>query len=150
MDLAIAEYQDATNFNIHSIDINSDLISSALLLRDPAHRYMQLEAHCVENIQNSCELWLFWIACKRTMKALPRKPRFLRKVRNVVQAGGGANGMTNFGDIRLLKRLIYEIGSRLPGARLWAGRGPDRFFRHVTSNKIGRHFCRPSLLEKSK
>ena len=36
MDLAIAEYQDATNFNIHSIDINSDLISSALLLRPRA------------------------------------------------------------------------------------------------------------------
>ena len=31
------------------------------------------------------------------MKTRPRKPRFLRKVGDVVQAGGGANGMTNFG-----------------------------------------------------
>ena len=69
------------------------------------------------------------------MNARPRKPRFLRKVRDIVQAGGGANGVTNFGDIRLLKRLIYAIGSGLPAARLWAGRGPDGFFRHVTSNK---------------
>src|SRR5258705_12782907 len=69
------------------------------------------------------------------MKARPRKAGFLRKVRDIVQTGGGANGVTNFGDIRLLKRLIYEIGSRLLGARLWAARGPDGFFRHVTSNK---------------
>ena len=60
----------------------------------------------------------FWIACKRTMNARPRKPRFLRKVRDIVQTGGGANGMTNFGYIRLLERLIYEIGSRLSGIRL--------------------------------
>jgi hypothetical protein len=32
--------------------------------------------------------------------------------------GGGANGVTNFGDIRLLKRLIYAIGSGLPLAQL--------------------------------
>ena len=76
-----------------------------------------------------------WIACKRTMNARPRKPRFLRKVRDIVQTGGGGNGVTNFGDIRLLKRSIYAIGSGLPAARLWAGRGPDGFFRHVTSNK---------------
>ena len=74
---------------------------------------MQLEAHCVENIKNSREVWLYWITCKRTMDARPRKPGFLRKVRNIVQTGGGANGMTNFCDIRLLKRLIYELGSGL-------------------------------------
>jgi hypothetical protein len=50
---------------------------------------MQLEAHCVENIQNSREVWFFWITGKRTMKARPRKPRFLRKVRDIVQTGGG-------------------------------------------------------------
>ena|SRR5215216_1184453 len=66
------------------------------------------------------------------MDARPRKPRFLRKVRDIVKTGGSANGMTNFGDIRFLERLIYEIGSRLSGARLWAGRGPDRFLSHVT------------------
>jgi hypothetical protein len=37
--------------------------------------------------------------------------------------GGGGNGVTNFGDVRLLERLIYEIGSRLSGTRS----GPDRF-----------------------
>jgi len=50
------------------------------------------------------------------MKARPRKPRFLRKVRDIVKTGGGANGMTNFGDIRLFKRSVYAIGSGLPGA----------------------------------
>ena len=83
---------------------------------------MQPEAHRIENIKNSREVWLYWIACKRTMNARPRKPRLLREVRNIVQTGGGANGMTNSGDIRFLERFIYEIGSRLSGARLWAGR----------------------------
>ena len=32
------------------------------------------------------------------MKARPREPRFLRKVRDIVKTGGRANGMTNFGD----------------------------------------------------
>jgi hypothetical protein len=85
---------------------------------------MQLEAHCVENIENSCEVELYWIACKRTMKARPRKPRFPRKVRDIVKSGRSANGMTNFGDIRLRERSIYAVGSGLPGARLWADRGP--------------------------
>ena len=76
---------------------------------------MQPEAHCVENIKNSREVWLFRITCKRSINARPRKPRFLRKVRDVVQTGGGGNGVTNFGDIRLLKRSIYAIGSGLPG-----------------------------------
>ena len=67
---------------------------------------MQLEAHCVENIKNSREVWLYWITCKRTMDARPRKPGFLRKVRNIVQTGGGANGVTNLGDILLLERSI--------------------------------------------
>jgi len=111
---------------------------------------MQLEAHCVENIKNSREVGLYWITCKRTMDARPRKPGFQRQVRDVVQAGGGANGVTNFGDIRLFKRPIYAIGSCLSGARLWAERGPDGFFRHVNLQQKGRHFCRPSLLEKSK
>jgi hypothetical protein len=112
---------------------------------------MQLEAHRIENIKNGREVWLYWIACKRTMKARPRKPGFLRKVRDIVKTGGSANGMTNFGDIRLLKRSIYPIGRGLPGARLWAALGPDGFFIHVTSNKQkGRHFCRHSLLDKSK
>src|SRR6478672_1741828 len=93
---------------------------------------MQLEAHCVENIKYSREVGLYWIARKRTMKARPRKPRFLRKVRDIVKTGGSANGMTNFCEIRLLERLIYEIGSGLPAARLWAGCGPDRFLSHLT------------------
>ena len=86
---------------------------------------MQLEAHCVENIKNSREVWLYWITCKRTVNARPRKPGFQRQVRDIVQAGGGTNGVTNFGDIRLFKRSIYAIGSGLPGAWLRAGRGPD-------------------------
>ena len=47
---------------------------SALLL-PPAHRDMQPEAHRVENTENSCEVWLLWIARKRTVNALPREPR---------------------------------------------------------------------------
>ena len=82
---------------------------------------MQLEAHCVENIKNSREVWLYWITCKRTMDARPRKPGFQRQVRDIVQTGGGANGVTNFGDIRLLKRLIYAIGSGLPGGSIVGG-----------------------------
>ena len=76
---------------------------------------MQPEAHRVENTENSCEVWLLWIARKRTVNALPREPRLLRKVRDIVQSGGGGNGATNFNDIRLLQRLIYEIGNRLSG-----------------------------------
>jgi hypothetical protein len=60
-----------------------------------------------------------------------------------MQMGGGANGVTNFGDIRRLKGLIYAIGCGLPLAQVWS----DGFFRHVTSKQIGRHFCRPTLLE---
>jgi len=96
---------------------------------------MQLEAHRIENIKNGREVWLYWIACKRTMKARPRKPGFQRKVRDIVKTGGSANGMTNFGDIRLLKRSIYAIGSFLPAAQLWFDRWSDGFFRHLTSNK---------------
>jgi hypothetical protein len=76
---------------------------------------MQPEAHCVENIKNSREVWLCRITFKRSINARPRKPRFLRKVRDVVQTGGGGNGVTNFGDIRLLKRSIYAISSGLLG-----------------------------------
>ena len=46
-----------------------------------------------------------------------------------MQMGGGANGVTNFGDIRLLKGLIYAIGCGLALAQVWS----DGFFRHVTS-----------------
>jgi hypothetical protein len=49
---------------------------------------MQLEAHRIE-------VWFYWIACKRTMNARPRKPRFLSKVRNIVKPGGRANGVTD-------------------------------------------------------
>jgi hypothetical protein len=86
---------------------------------------MQPEAHRVQNIQDSRKVRLFWITCKRTMNAGPRKPRFLRKVRDIVQMDGGANGVTNFGDIRLCESSIYAIGSGLPLVRLWTGRGPD-------------------------
>ena len=82
---------------------------------------MQPEAHRVENTENSREVWFFWIACKRTMNARPRKPRFLRKVRDIVQSGGGANGVTNFGDIRLRERSIYESAASC--RRLDCGRG---------------------------
>ena len=92
---------------------------------------MQLEAHRIETIKNGREVGLYWIARKRTMKARPRKPRFLRKVRDIVKTGSSANGMTNFGDIRFLERLIYEIGSGLPAARLRVARGPDRFLSHL-------------------
>jgi hypothetical protein len=57
---------------------------------------------------------------QRTMNAWPRKPGYQRKVRDIVQAGGGANGVTNFGDIRLFTRSVYAIGSgcrRLDGGR---------------------------------
>ena len=60
---------------------------------------MQLEAHRIENIKNGREVWFYWIACKCPVKARPRKPRFLRKVRDIVQAGGGANSVTDFGNI---------------------------------------------------
>ena len=63
-----------------------------------AHRNVQPEAHRIENIKNRREIWLYWIACERTMNARPRKPRLLREVRNCVQMGGSANGMTNSGD----------------------------------------------------
>ena len=60
-----------------------------------------------------------------------------------MQMGGGANGVTNFGDIRLLKGLIYAIGCGPPLAQVWS----DEFFRHVTSKQIGRQKCRPILRE---
>ena len=46
------------------------------------------------------------------------QPRFLRKVRDIVQPGDGANGVTNFGDIRLLERSIYAASSGLKRARI--------------------------------
>jgi hypothetical protein len=92
---------------------------------------MQPEAHRIENIENSREVCFFWIARKGTMNARPRKPRYLRKVRDIVQTGGGRNGVINFGDMRLLKGLIYAIGCGPPLAQVWS----DGFFRHVTSNK---------------
>jgi hypothetical protein len=79
---------------------------------------MQPEAHSIENVQNSREVWLSFTACKRTMNVRPRKPRFLRKFRNIVQTGGCGNGVTNPGDIRLLKRLIYAVGCSVPLVRL--------------------------------
>ena len=91
--------------------------------------------HRVKNTENSYEIWLWSIICERPINVLPRKPGFLRKIRDIVQSGGGGNGVTNFGDIRLLERLIFETGSRLSGTRRWAGRGPDGFFKHVISNK---------------
>jgi hypothetical protein len=81
---------------------------------------MQPEAHRIENIKNSREVWLFWTAFKRTINARPRKPRFLRKARDIVQMGGGGYGVTNFDDIRLCESSIYAIGSGLPAARLCA------------------------------
>ena len=111
--------------------------------RARVHRDMQPEAHRIENIENSREVWRSWIARKGTMNARPRNPRYLRKVRDIVQMGRGRNGVTNFGAIRLLKGLIYAIGCGLPLAQVWS----DGFFRHVTSKQIGRHFCRPTLLE---
>jgi hypothetical protein len=104
---------------------------------------MQPETHRIENIENSREVWPSWIARKGTMNGRPPNLRYLRKVRDIVQTGRGRNGVTNFGDIRLLKGLIYAIGCGLPLAEVWS----DGFFRHVTSKQIGRHFCRPILLE---
>jgi hypothetical protein len=92
---------------------------------------MQPETHRIENIQDSREVWRSWIARKGTMNARPRNPRYLRKVRDIVQTGRGRNGVTNFGDIRLLKGFIYAIGCGLPLGPAWS----DGFFRHVTSNK---------------
>src|SRR5215203_4784394 len=43
--------------------------------------------------------------------------------------------MTNFGGVRLLKRLIDVIGSGLPVARLSRDWGSEGFFGHGTSNK---------------
>jgi hypothetical protein len=37
-----------------------------------------------------------------------------------MQMGGGANGVTNFGDIRRLKGLIYAIRCGLPLAQVWS------------------------------
>lgn len=94
---------------------------------------MQLKSHSIENIKNSREIWLYWIASKRAMKARPSEPRFLRKVGDIVKTGGSTNGVTNFRDIRLLQRVVYKIGSGLSGAG--AGRGCERIFRHSSSNK---------------
>ncbi len=77
---------------------------------------MQPEPHRIENIKNSREVWFYWITCKRTMNARPRKPRSLRQVRDIVQTGGGADGVTNFGDIRLLARDVFLP---LGGARVF-------------------------------
>jgi hypothetical protein len=111
--------------------------------RARVHRKLQPETHRIEHIENSREVWPSWIARKGTMNGRPRNPRYLRKVRDIVQTGRGCNGVTNFGDIRLLKGLIYAIGCGLPLAQVWSG----GFFRHVTSKQVGRHFCRPTLLE---
>ena len=113
----------------------------------PAHRNMQLEAHRIEYSKNRREVRFLCIAPKRTMNACPRNSRFLRKVRNIVKVSGPANGLTNFGDIGLLESFIYEIGSRASRRRLWSSWARNRFFGHDPSNKIGRHFCRPTLLE---
>lgn len=124
-------------------------MSGAPALRDrPADRDMQPEAHRVHNAQNSREVWMLWTARKRTINARPLNPRSVRKVRDVVQTGGGANGAANFGDVRRLKRLIDAVRSSLAAVRLRSDRPSDGFFRHIPSNRIGRHFCRPSLLEK--
>jgi hypothetical protein len=88
---------------------------------------LQLKPHRVENIINSREVRFYRIACERAMKARPRNPRLLREVRNIVKTGGSANGMANSGDIRFPESFIYKIGSRLSGARLWAGAGMTEF-----------------------
>jgi hypothetical protein len=84
------------------------------------------------------------------MDARPRKPGFQRQVRDIVQTGGGANGVTDFGDIRLLKRLIYAIGRGLPGGLDCGPLAGLTDFLDCNLQQKGRHFCRPSLLEKSK
>ena len=73
------------------------------------HRNMQPEAHCVQNAQNGFEVWMLWTACKGAINALPFNSRFVRNVRDVVQTGGGANGLTNFGDVQRLKCTIDAI-----------------------------------------
>jgi hypothetical protein len=69
---------------------------------------LQLEAHRIENIKSSREVRFYGIARKCPVKARPRQPRFLRKVRNTVQAGGGANGMTNSSDIRFFNASLIR------------------------------------------
>ena len=44
----------------------------------------------------------------------------------------GANGMTNFGDIRLRNASFMRSAAAYRRLRLWVGRGPYGFFRHVT------------------
>ena len=56
---------------------------------------MQPEAHCVDNIKNSREVWFYWIACERPMNARPRKPGFQRKVRDIEKTGGSADALVN-------------------------------------------------------
>jgi len=33
---------------------------------------MQPEAHSIENIKTSREVWFYWVTCKRAMNARPR------------------------------------------------------------------------------
>jgi hypothetical protein len=60
-------------------------------------------------------------ALRLPMKTRPRKPRLLREVNN------GANGMTNFGDIRLRKRSNLQSAAAFWWLRSWAGAGRTDF-----------------------
>ena len=86
---------------------------------------MQLEAHRVQDTQNGFEIWMRRIAFKGTIDRRSFKPGYFGNVRNIVKTRGPANGMTNFGDIRLLERFIYETPRPLIGSPLvgWSPAG---------------------------
>jgi hypothetical protein len=69
----------------------------------------------------------------KSIKVAPKTARFdvplvLTSSADIARPGGGGNGMTNFGDIRFLKRLIYAIGSGLPVlSQLWSDLWSDGF-----------------------
>ena len=77
----------------------------------PAYRDMQLEAHRIQDIQEGSETWMLRMAFKSTIDRRSFKPGYFGDIGGVVQTDGRANGMTNFGDFRRLKRAIDAIGN---------------------------------------
>ena len=60
---------------------------------------MQLEAHRIQDTQNSFEIWMRRIAFKGTIDRRSFKNGYFGDVGNIVKTGGRASGTTNFGDI---------------------------------------------------
>jgi len=73
---------------------------------------MQLEAHRIQDTQNGFEIWMFHIAAfKGTIDRRSFKPGYFGDIGDVVPTDGRADGLTNFGDVRRLKRAIDAVGN---------------------------------------